>query len=78
MAFVQMETPVELLGKVMSFVFALTMIAQPLGFLMFGFLFEELYHLPWLVIIVANIIAIAVTMLMAKHFKRIKASSEVN
>jgi MFS family permease len=61
MSFVQTQTPIETIGKVMSFIVALTLCAQPIGQLLYGALFERFAEMPWAVIglsaITANAIA---------------------
>ena len=49
MSYVQMVTPVQLVGKIMSLAMCICMIAQPLGQAMYGILFEKLEnHVAWL------------------------------
>lgn len=49
MAYVQLVTPSHLVGKIMSLVMCICMMAQPLGQAMYGILFEELKpYVAWL------------------------------
>lgn len=49
MAYVQLVTPSHLIGKIMSLVMCICMIAQPLGQAMYGVLFEKLKnYVAWL------------------------------
>ena len=49
MTFVQRETPTELTGKVMSLLVILPFVANALGFLVYGVLFEHFEYVPWVV-----------------------------
>ena len=71
LAYVQLQAPTEILGKVMALVTCLTMAAQPLGFLVYGFLFEELIHIPWVVIFTMVVLGVAVSGYSAKVFRGI-------
>lgn len=51
MAFVQTQTPTELLGKVISFLLALSMCAQPIGQTIYGLLFEKFASMTWVVVL---------------------------
>lgn len=53
MSFVQMNTPKELAGKVISALIAVSMCAQPIGQAMYGFLFEGLKHNPGIGVLLA-------------------------
>ena len=48
-AFIQKETPTELIGKVMSLIMILPFLAQGLGQVFYGALFELLEHIPWII-----------------------------
>ncbi|MGI6255569.1 MAG: MFS transporter [Acutalibacter sp.] len=48
---IQSRTPEQLMGKVMSCVFTLSMCAQPVGQLLYGGLFDGCSHTPWLVLL---------------------------
>lgn len=49
MSYVQVVTPGQLVGKIMSLVMCICMIAQPLGQAMYGILFQKLEnHIAWL------------------------------
>ena len=50
MTFIQGEVPTELLGKVMSILVILPFIANSLGSLMYGVLFERFETLPWIIV----------------------------
>jgi len=47
--FVQTETPTELIGKVMSLIMILPFLAQGIGQVFYGALFEQLKNIPWVI-----------------------------
>jgi len=47
--FVQAETPTTLLGKVMSIIMILPFLAQGIGQVFYGALFEQLARVPWII-----------------------------
>ncbi|MEG0013481.1 MAG: MFS transporter [Cellulosilyticaceae bacterium] len=51
LAFVQMQTPAHLVGKVISCLLALAMCAQPIGQALYGILFEQFANAPWIIIL---------------------------
>lgn len=55
MAFVQAQTPVEIIGKVISCLVGLAICAQPIGQALYGLLFEEMSASPWIVVLGAAI-----------------------
>ena len=57
--FVQKNTPTELIGKVMSMMMVLPFLAQALGQVLYGALFEEFEAMPW-VIIFATALLVAI------------------
>jgi len=59
-AFVQEQTSTELIGKVMSILMMLPFLANALGMLVFGMLFERLAALPWLVMFAVGLAAAAI------------------
>lgn len=65
---IQSRTPAALMGKVMSCVFTLSMCAQPLGQLVYGFLFDRLAP-PW-VLLPSGLLLCAVGALSAGFFRR--------
>lgn len=71
MSFVQTQTPVEMLGKVMSFIMALALCAQPIGQLVYGILFEQLADMPWVVIGVSMIASSTIAIYSKKRFASI-------
>ena len=67
-AYIQKVTPTELVGKVFSLVVIFPFLANGLGHLLFGALFEQFYMVPWLVIFVAAFLAGVVALYSRKHF----------
>jgi len=71
LAFVQEQTPPELVGKIIAVVMALVIGAYPVGQLLFGVLFEQFADLPHLVIFAAAVMSASVAIGSRKHFKGI-------
>lgn len=55
LAFVQAQTPAEIVGKVISCLMALSVCAQPIGQALYGVLFERFAAIPWVVVLGAAI-----------------------
>ena len=68
LAFVQMETPPDLIGKVISCLMAMSMCAQPVGQALYGALFEYFKQSPWVVVIGASLASLAIAALSKKVF----------
>ena len=67
MVHVQKETPTELLGKVMSLIPVLPFVANGIGLVLFGVLFELFYTEPWIVIFTAAVIGIIVALYSRRY-----------
>ena len=65
-SYVQAETPVELIGKVMSLIVVIPFIGNALGQLLYGVVFEWLYTIPW-----AAVFATVVLTLLAGLYTRV-------
>ena len=63
--FVQKETPTELIGKVMSMMMVLPFLAQAIGQVLYGALFEEFEAMPW-VIVFATAALVAIIALVSR------------
>jgi MFS family permease len=74
LAYMQSATPSVLLGKVMSIVMMLPFVAQALGQIFFGALFEYFEALPWIVIFASAFISIVASVL-TRFFLRVKITS---
>ena len=64
---IQARTPERLMGKVMSFVFTLSLCAQPLGQVVYGFLFDQFSQAVYWVLLPSGLALWAVGM-GARHF----------
>ncbi|MCL1936093.1 MAG: MFS transporter [Defluviitaleaceae bacterium] len=71
MSFIQSETPIEIVGKVLSILVVLPFLANAIGQLLFGFLFEIFSSLSWLIIFLASFISILVSIFSRKYFKSV-------
>ena len=74
-AYTQLESPPEIVGKISAVVMALALASYPIGQFLFGRLFEHLADLPWLVLFIAAFISAVVAAGSRKHFKGIPAKS---
>lgn len=72
LSFVQMETPVELVGKVISCLLAFSMCAQPIGQSLYGMLFESFADKPWIIIFGAAAISLGIALMSKSTFKRLE------
>lgn len=70
MAFVQSQTPGELVGKVISCLLALSMCAQPIGQAMYGVLFEQ--YPAWLVVCGASGVSALVALASRAAFRSLR------
>lgn len=70
LSFVQKETPADLVGKVISYVLVISMCAQPIGQMMYGFLFKILSEQTYLIVLCTVIISIIISLMSKKTFKQ--------
>ena len=70
---IQQRTPEHLMGKVMSYVFTLSLCAQPLGQLVYGALFDRLSAAPHWVLIPSGLLVCVIGLLSAKFFRSLKS-----
>ena len=68
---IQQSTPDHLLGKVMAYTSAVTMCAQPVGQMVYGFLFDGCREAVYLVPIPTGVVAGVAGMGSAGFFKRL-------
>ena len=66
LAFVQMKTPAEFVGKAVAVVMAFSFVSYPIGQLLFGVLLER--FLPWIAIFVAAFMSIIIAVWSRRHF----------
>ena len=71
LSFVQTRTPNHLIGKVISYVVAISTCAQPLGQGMYGWLFKAADKKVWIVIAFAVVIGILIALAAKKTFQNI-------
>lgn len=72
LTFVQGQTPQHLIGKVISWVLALAMCAQPIGQAMYGALFSSLSNAPYLILFGGAVISIIIALFAVKVFRGIQ------
>jgi MFS family permease len=70
-AFVQTEAPNELLGKVMSLIIILPFIANGIGSLIYGLLFEWFEGTPYIVVFATVVVSVMIAMYAHRQFKKI-------
>ena len=75
MAFVQGITPTELTGKVMSLLVILPFVANGLGSLIYGVLFEQFEALPWIVVFATVIVSVFVAINTRRVFAKVGDSN---
>ncbi|MDE6015219.1 MAG: MFS transporter [Acetatifactor sp.] len=74
-AMIQQSTPDYLIGKVMAYTSVITMCAQPVGQMVYGFLFDEFREAVYLVLIPTGIIVCLIGLLSTGFFKRMEEFS---
>jgi len=62
MTYIQVETPTELIGKVMSLIVILPFIASAIGSLIYGVFFEQFEALPWVVVFITVFFSAAIAL----------------
>ena len=65
-SFIQSITPNILMGKIISYVYALTACARPLGQVMYGYLFEKYFTHTVLILVVTIFINIFISLYAQK------------
>lgn len=65
---IQEHTPEHLMGKVMSYVFTLSMCAQPMGQIVYGALFDQFAAFPYRVLIPSGVLVCMIGVASAKFF----------
>ncbi|MGL5416369.1 MAG: MFS transporter [Clostridium sp.] len=77
LTFIQSETPGHLIGKVISFCLAIGMCAQPMGQVLYGYLFETLKNNVSWIILGAALVGGLITILSKKSFGKLNNKKEV-
>ncbi len=68
---IQQNTPDHLLGKVMAYTSAITMCTQPIGQVVYGFLFDRFREAVWLVLIPSGVVVCVIGAASAGFFRRL-------
>ena len=71
MAFIQAETPQNLIGKVIAVVLTVSMCAQPLGNALYGILFEICKGLEYIVVLFAGVVSLMIAIGTRNIFKKL-------
>lgn len=71
-SYIQQKTPGHLMGKVMAYTSAITLCAQPLGQMVYGFLFDKLASAVYLVLLSSGLIICMVGLLSRNTFKNME------
>jgi len=74
LAFVQIKTPTEFVGKAVAVVMAFSFVAYPIGQFLFGMLLERFYALPWIPMFAAAVMSGAVAVWSRGSFKKIRVN----
>ena len=78
LTFIQSETPSHLTGKVISFCLAMTMCSQPVGQIIYGYLFEILKNNAHIIIFVAALVSGVIALMSKKIFSNLKRGEVYN
>lgn len=71
MAFIQAETPQNLIGKVIAVILTVSMCAQPLGNALYGVLFEICKGLEYIVVLFAGVVSLMIAIGTRNIFKKL-------
>ena len=71
---IQQNTPNELIGKVMAYTSAVTLCAQPVGQMVYGFLFDRFQEIVYLVLIPSGIVVCVIGLLATGFFRKLEKS----
>ena len=75
---IQQKTPNHLIGKIMAYTSTITLCVQPIGQIIYGFLFDKFSHAIYSVLLPTGIIVCAVGLSAIGFFRRMeKEQSEV-
>ena len=69
---VQMQTPPELVGKIMATLVSVAMCGQPIGQMIYGILFDVFSGNAWIVMLIASIASILITWYSRQVFKQLE------
>jgi MFS family permease len=71
LSLIQQKTPQHLMGKVMAYISAIVICAQPLGQIIYGFLFDSLNNAVYFVLIPSGLIVCIIGILATGFFRRL-------
>ena len=71
---IQQNTPNALIGKIMAYTSAVTMCVQPVGQIIYGFLFDRFCEAVYLVLIPSGIMVCVIGLLSAGFFRKLEIS----
>lgn len=69
---IQQKTPNHLIGKIMAYTAAITMCVQPLGQIVYGFLFDGFSNAVYLILIPTGLIVCMIGLMAAGFFKKLE------
>lgn len=69
---IQQRTPNHLIGKVMAYTSTITLCVQPIGQIIYGFLFDKFSHAIYFVLLPTGIIVCAVGLSAIGFFRRME------
>ena len=69
---VQMQTPPELVGKIMATIVSVAMCGQPIGQMIYGILFDIFSENAWIVMLIASIASILITWYSRRVFNHLE------
>lgn len=75
---IQQKTPNHMIGKVMAYTSAITLCVQPIGQMVYGFLFDGLHDKVYLVLIPTGVIVCVIGLLAAGVFREMEKESAVS
>lgn len=76
MTFIQMQTPAEIVGKVISCLLGVSLCAMPIGQALYGFLFQMFSEDPWKVLLGAMISSILISISSKSIFSKLHEDRE--
>ncbi len=69
---IQQNTPDELIGKIMAYTSAVTLCTQPVGQMVYGFLFDRFQGIVYLVLIPSGIVVCVIGLLATGFFRKME------
>jgi len=78
LSFIQMQTPVHMVGKIISCLIATSMCAQPVGQTIYGILFEHVIAVQWMIVLGAALMSCMIGLFSKTAFSRLDNHADVN